>query len=220
MASQDTLESTFKPSVRTAKKRSAAAQERLKQIVLAAVDVINERGVNGMSLQAVADKVGITQAGVIHYVGNKQGLLAEVIKHYYDHVSGAAGYLAKFEEGGELEGQAPKLPEYCRLTVAENNKQPELVRLFQTLNTEAMSPSSPIHEYFAQRTRNITEEDGGPHWDVPEGIDPQTALSCAMAAMYGLEGRWLARPDEIDYPAEWARFEDVLFPLPLWEGYR
>ena len=50
--------------------------------------------------------------------------------------------------------------------------------------------------------------------------DAQLALSVALVAMYGLEGRWLARPDEIDYEAEWARFEDVLFPLPLWEGYR
>lgn len=220
MTAKGILEDTFKPSVRTAKKRSTAAQERLDQIVLAAVDVINARGYNGMSLQAVADKVGITQAGVIHYVGNKKGLLMEVIEHYYDRSSGAEDYLSLFKEGGVFEGQVPKLPEYCRLIVAENNGQPELVRLFQTLNTEAMSPDSPIHEYFAQRTRSITDEDNGHEWAVPEGLDPQTALSCAMAAMYGLEGRWLARPDEIDYPAEWARFEDVLFPLPLWEGYR
>ena len=213
-------ESPKKKSVRTANRRSAAAQERLDQIVAAAVKLINERGYNGMSLQAVADEVGITQAGVLHYVGNKHGLLLEVIQHYYDHKSSDDDYLGLFAPGGALEGQLPKIPEFCRLIVAENNNQPELVMLFQTLNTEAMSPSSPMHDYFNKRSRQITDPGGIGAWAVPEGIDAEVTMSCAMAAMYGLEGRWLARPDEIDYPAEWAKFEDVLFPLPLWEGYR
>ena len=92
--------------------------------------------------------------------------------------------------------------------------------LFQMLNTEAMSPESPLHEYFNDRSRGVIEPEPGGNWSVPEGVDANEALSCALAAMYGLEGRWVARPDEIDYPAEWSKFEDILFPLPLWEGYR
>lgn len=203
------------------KNRTAAAEERLHEIVLAVVDIINERGYNGMSLQAVANKVGITQAGVLHYVGNKEGLLFEVIEHYYDRSSSSEDYFSLFEPGGVLEDGRPKIPEYCRLIVAENAHQPEMVMLFQMLNTEAISPAHPAHDYFVNRTRGVTERDGAEHdWSVPEGVDAQLALSVALAAMYGLEGRWLARPDEIDYEAEWARFEDVLFPLPLWEGYR
>lgn len=208
-----------KKSVRTAVKRSAAAQKRLNEIVSAAVGVINRRGYNGMSLQAVADEVGITQAGVIHYVGNKEGLLMEVIQHYYDRRSGLDDYLSLFEPGGALEGKRPRIPEYLRAIVAENNNQPELVMLFQTINTEAMSTDSPVHDYFADRSKRVTAMPDA-NWLIPEGVDAAETLSVAMAAMYGLEGRWLARPDEIDYPAEWARFEDVLFPLPIWEGYR
>lgn len=209
-----------KKSVRTASRRSNAAQERLDQIVLAAVKIINARGYNGMSLQAVADEVGITQAGVLHYVGNKQGLLVEVIQHYYRRSSNTDDYLTLFVPGGALEGQHPKIPEYLRLIVAENANQPELVMLFQTLNTEAMSPESPMHEYFNDYSSEATHPSRVPAWSVPNGVDAEETLSCALAAMYGLEGRWLARPDEIDYKAEWAKFEDVLFPLPTWEDYR
>ncbi len=201
-------DSPEKKSVRTAGKRSAAAQERLDQIVAAAVDIINARGYNGMSLQAVADAVGITQAGVLHYVGNKHGLLLEVIQHYYDHKSTDNDYLSLFAPGGPMEGQHPKIPEFCRLVVAENNNQPELVMLFQTLNTEAMSAESPMHDYFNKRSREVTDPGLAGEWAVPEGVDAEETMSCAMD------------PDEIDYPAEWAKFEDVLFPLPLWEGYR
>ena len=96
--------------------------------------LINARGFNGMSLQAVADEVGITQAGVLHYVGSKHGLLVEVIRRYYDRSSTLDDYLSLFHPGGAFEGQSPKIPEYCRLLVAENNNQPELVMLFQMLN--------------------------------------------------------------------------------------
>lgn len=44
-------EASPKKSVRAAAKRSVAAQERLDQIVQAAVRLINERGYTGMSLQ-------------------------------------------------------------------------------------------------------------------------------------------------------------------------
>lgn len=211
---------TQKTPTPAAKKRSAAAQERLDQIVSAAVRLINARGFNGMSLQAVADEVGITQAGVLHYVGSKHGLLVEVIRRYYDRSSTLDDYLSLFHPGGAFEGQSPKIPEYCRLLVAENNSQPELVMLFQMLNTEAMSTESPLHEYFNDRSRGVIEPEPDVNWSVPEGIDATEAISCALAAMYGLEGRWVARPDEIDYPAKWSKFEDILFPLPLWEGYR
>lgn len=208
-----------KQPVIAAKRRSQAAEDRLHEIVLAAVDIINERGYNGMSLQAVANRVGITQAGVLHYVGNKEGLLFEVIEHYYDRSSTSEDYLSLFNVGGPFAGKRPKIPEYMRLMVAENAHQPEMVMLFQMLNTEAISKTHPAHDYFTDRTRRVTERDKHV-WSVPAGVDPQLTLSVALAAMYGLEGRWLARPDEIDYEAEWARFEDVLFPLPLWEGYR
>lgn len=202
------------------KRRSAAAQERLDEIVMAAVDIINERGYNGMSLQAVANKVGITQAGVLHYVGNKQGLLFQVIEHYYDRKTSTEDYLALFEPGGAREGERPRIPEFCRLIVEENARQPELVTLFHMLNTEAIPESHPAHEYFVNRTIDVVSPDVRRDWCVPDGVDGTLTYSVAMAAMYGLEGRWLAARDRIDYEDAWRHYEDVLFPLPLWEGYR
>mgnify|MGYP002964385035 FL=1 len=126
--------------------------------------------------------------------------MVEVIRRYYDRSSTLDDYLSLFHPGGAFEGQSPKIPEYCRLLVAENNSQPELVMLFQMLNTEAMSTESPLHEYFNDRSRGVIEPEPDVNWSVPEGIDATEAISCALAAMYGLEGRWVARPDEIDYP--------------------
>ena len=200
--------------------RTAAAQERLDQIVSAAVKVINESGLTGFSLPAVAAEVGISHVGVLHYVGSKNGLLLEVVKRAYDKAERQTGYVASFRPGGAREGERPSLPEYCRIVVEENSARRELVLLFHTLNTDSFLPDSPLHEFFAERTRLMLGRDEELRWDVPEGVNAADAYSCALAAMYGLEGRWLARPDEVDLLAEWARFEDLLFPLPQWEGRR
>lgn len=200
--------------------RTAAAQERLDQIVCAAVKVINESGLTGFSLPAVAAEVGISHVGVLHYVGSKNGLLLEVVKRVYDKAERQTGYVASFLPGGEREGERPSLPEYCRIVVEENSARRELVLLFHTLNTDSYLPDSPVHEFFADRTRHMLGRDEELRWDVPEGVNAADAYSCVLAAMYGLEGRWLARPDEVDLLAEWERFEDLLFPLPQWEGRR
>ncbi len=200
--------------------RTAAAQERLDQIVSAAVKVINESGLTGFSLPAVAAEVGISHVGVLHYVGSKQGLLAEVVKRVYDRGEPETAYMKSFLPGGEREGERPKLPEYCRIVVEENSARRELVLLFHTLNTDSYLPNSPLHEFFADRTRDTLGSYGELEWDVPEGVSAADAYSCALATMYGLEGRWLANPEEVDLVEEWARFEGLLFPLPLWKGRR
>ena len=205
---------TQKTPTPAAKKRSAAAQERLDQIVSAAVRLINARGFNGMSLQAVADEVGITQAGVLHYVGSKHGLLVEVIRRYYDRSSTLDDYLSLFHPGRAFEGQSPKIPEYCRLLVAENNNQPELVMLFQMLNTEAMSTESPLHEYFNDRSRGVIEPEPNVNWSVPEGIDATEAISCALAAMYGLEAVGWRDPTRSTIPPSGPSLRTSSFPFP------
>ncbi len=92
--------------------------------------------------------------------------------------------------------------------------------LFHTLNTESYLPDSPLHEYFTERTRPMLDRNDELKWDVPEGVNASDAYSCALATIYGLEGRWLKRPGEVDLVEEWSRFEKLLFPLPLWEGRR
>ncbi len=218
---KDAAKSSTKAAGRTAPvARTAAAQERLDQIVSAAVKVINESGLSGFSLPAVAAEVGISHVGVLHYVGSKNGLLFEVVKRVYDKAERQVGYVQSFYPGGSREGERPNLPEYCRIVVEENSGRRELVLLFHTLNTDSYLPDSPVHEFFAERTRHMLGRDEELEWDVPEGMNAADAYSCALAAMYGLEGRWLARPDEVDLLAEWSRFEELLFPLPLWEGRR
>lgn len=58
----------------------ARSEERREQIVLAALEVIAERGYRGASLATVAERVGLTQQGLLHYFPTKEALLVAVLE--------------------------------------------------------------------------------------------------------------------------------------------
>ena len=55
----------------TSKRTRKSPQERRAEVLDAAVQLISERGFNGISIQDVADRVGISKQGVLRYVENK-----------------------------------------------------------------------------------------------------------------------------------------------------
>ena len=93
---------------------------------------------------------------------------------------------------GMVRDERPLIAEMWRRTVAVNAKRPELVHMFSTLSIR---------------------------WHVPEGVDAEQVLRSGFAMMDGVQLRWLRVPGR-DLNEMWARCEDVLFPLPQWEGYR
>ena len=50
-------------------------------ILLAAKDLIQQRGVNGVSFQEISDAVGIKKASLYHYFSSKEELICELIGH-------------------------------------------------------------------------------------------------------------------------------------------
>src|SRR3954452_23736417 len=55
------------------------SEERRAEIVRAALEVIAERGYRGATLGAVAERVGLTQQGLLHYFPTKEALLIAVL---------------------------------------------------------------------------------------------------------------------------------------------
>ena len=84
-------------------------EERLKAITDAATEVVAERGYYGMTIQEVSDRVGITQAGLLKYVKNKNGLLMLVLRaEAIDPNHPAHEYYA--QRGGRLRAQIGSYP--------------------------------------------------------------------------------------------------------------
>src|SRR5690554_5274750 len=68
------------PGARAVKPREATL-ERRKRILEAASEVFGEKGYVKGSLADIAERVGMTHAGVLHHFGSKDQLLLAVLAH-------------------------------------------------------------------------------------------------------------------------------------------
>jgi AcrR family transcriptional regulator len=171
-------------------RRRARPEERRAEILTAARDVFAERGDRGASLAAVADRVGLTQQGVLHYFPSKDALLIEVLRR--------RDAMDKATDANEPAG----LHDVERL-VAFNATQPGIVQSFTVLSAESVTENHPAKPFFVERYRDvrariadaIRAEVGD---DLPAGLDAEGAASLLIAVMDGLQVQWLLSPDEVD----------------------
>ena len=181
--------------------------DRRDEIVRAATDVFAERGYRGGSLAAVAERVGLTQQGVLHYFASKEALLVEVLRRR-DEIDTAT----LFPAGGA------HLAHIVRL-VAFNVTQPGLVQSFTVLSAESVTESHPAKEFFTERyrtlrsdmTRKFAAELGDPG---PSGLTAEQSATLLIAVMDGLQQQWLLDPEAVDMPSLVSALADVLRGAP------
>lgn len=211
---EDQMKAGGRPAVGGDSDTGAGKSEpsRRELILRATIECFGTMGYYGTSIQKIANEVGLTKAGVLHYVGSKEGLLELALAETYDRETD--------EISARYAGvDHPHLPAMLREVVAVNAGRPHLVQMFSTLSAEALNPEHPAHRYFAERERSSVESMYGIEWSVPRGVDVKDALVAAYCAMDGMQLRWLRAPGR-DLNGMWALCEKVLFPSPLWDGYR
>jgi AcrR family transcriptional regulator len=172
-------------------------EERRGEIVRAALEVIAERGYRGASMAAVAERVGLTQQGLLHYFPTKDSLLVAVLKERdrWDSVPDSAWRLDLLTS----------LVEY-------NAMRPGIVQTFSALLGESVTEDHPARAFFTERYGKVraTMADAlrARYGDrLPNGLTPERAAPLLVAVMDGLQYQWLLGPESVDMPAA---FEDFL----------
>ncbi len=70
--------------------RARRSPEEARRLILdAAASLLSESGVAAVQMRAVAARVGMTDAGVAHHFGNREKLLAELLRHGGRRLRGA-----------------------------------------------------------------------------------------------------------------------------------
>jgi AcrR family transcriptional regulator len=185
---------------------------RRREILEAGIDVFSSNGFRSGSIREIAERVGMSQAGLLHHFSNKNELLAGVLELRDER----ARTLVKFDTTDGLEHLRGHVS-----NMAYNASMPGLVELHCILSAEATSADHPAHDYFVSRYRWVVEftteaienvRDAG---KLAEGVDPASAARSLVALMDGLQVQWLLDRDSIDMAEETRRYIRTLLTVPL-----
>ncbi|MFF2009090.1 TetR/AcrR family transcriptional regulator [Streptomyces sp. NPDC058195] len=178
--------------------------ERRAEIVRAALEVIAERGYRGASLSAVAERVGLSQQGLLHYFPTKEALLLAVLEErdQWD-TGGCAG-----SDGVWPVALLASLVEY-------NAMRPGIVQTFSALLGESVTEGHPAREFFTRRYTQvrasmaaILRAEFGER--LPGGLSPERAAPLLVAVLDGLQYQWLLDPEAVDMPSAFGDFLTLL----------
>ncbi|WP_448058657.1 TetR/AcrR family transcriptional regulator [Cellulomonas hominis] len=184
--------------------RKLKGEARRSQILATALEVFGRQGFRSGSLREIAERVGISETGVLHHFGTKNALLSAVLAER-DSVEKV--------RREHLEEDGTPVLETTRDLVRRNALTPGLVAMHAVLTAEATDAEHPAHDYFVTRYRELRHQDEA-HFralqeagQLPASVDPATLGQLITAVMDGLQLQWLLDPENIDMPA---LFDDFL----------
>ncbi|GGL12299.1 AcrR family transcriptional regulator [Curtobacterium luteum] len=159
-----------------------------EEILSIALDLVAVNGFRRTSIKDIADAVGLTQAGLLHYFDSKDELWVEVLKRRDEiddahdwHASDPAALLAA--------------------VVRHNAEVPGLVQMFVNLSAAAATdPEHAAHAYFQQRyetgrttmARQLREMQGDGR--LRPDVDAEALASVMLAVSDGMQIQWLYDP--------------------------
>ena len=159
-----------------------------EEILSIALDLVAVNGFRRTSVKDIADAVGLTQAGLLHYFDSKDELWVEVLKRR-DAIDDAHDW------------QASDPAQLLAAVVRHNAEVPGLVQMFVNLSAAAATdPEHAAHDYFQQRyengrttmARQLREmQDAG---RLRAGIDTEALASIMLAVSDGMQIQWLYDP--------------------------
>lgn len=161
---------------------------RREQILSEALLAYSQSDSTGPSLRSIADRVGLSERGLLHYFASRDDLFVSIL-------------IQRDATDREAIGDAPTL-EHLLEVQAHSAQTPGLVRLFLELAAASPDATNPAHAFFTTRYRNLRElvarlfrsrvvsETGS---DASED-DAAFAARVLIAASDGLQAQWLLDP--------------------------
>ncbi|WP_345800570.1 TetR/AcrR family transcriptional regulator [Microbacterium sp. AZCO] len=181
-----------------------------EEILERALDVIAREGYRGASVKELADAVGLSQAGLLHYFDSKEELFTEILRKR-DEVD--SRQFAPMPTTAD--------PETLRTgfvgIIRHNAEVPGLVQLFSRMAVDAADPQHPAHKYFLERGDNLrvtfVEALGElqRRGELTDAVDAETLARIFQAVSDGMQLQWMQDPS-LDMAATVSALFDALDP--------
>ncbi|MGO2746125.1 TetR/AcrR family transcriptional regulator [Microbacterium sp.] len=167
-----------------------------EEILERALEVIAQDGYRAASVKEIADAVGLSQPGLLHYFASKEELFVEILRKRDEM------------DQSSLDGSIDELRAKFLSVIEHNASTPGLVELFSRQAVEGADPQHPAHDFFLQRgaglraafaegARPAGEESrpvGEEASEFVAGMDAETAARIFQAVADGVQLQWLLDP--------------------------
>jgi len=184
--------------------KGVAKREEIRDAALA---VIARNGYQRTSVRDIAEAVGLSQAGLLHYFSSKEALFAEVLRRR-DEVDRER---MPADPAARVEGLID--------VMRHNADVPGLVQLYAQLSTEASHPEHAAHDFFTQRYAVLRRELGAAVQAAQERgelstlLDADSVATVLLASADGLQTQWMLEP-RIDMAAHLEHLWTALCRVP------
>jgi len=189
------------------KKPKRKRRNRKGEILQVTTDLFAKHGFQGTSLAMVADAVGLTEPGVLHYFPSKVHLLQGVLA-YRDQQD--------FEKFSRLiETKYDTVEEFFDMLGdiwTQHERIPALIQLFTVLVGESITNEHPSHDYFVERyhrgreiyVKHLLQA------NVHPDVDLDGLASLLLAVTDGLHIQWLLEPDSVNLVSTFKLFSEII----------
>ena len=173
--------------------------ERRRALVEAAVELWSTTGWRGTGITVVAERAGVTPAGLLHHFGTKEAFLLAVVKELDRQT------LARYDRRDRIGAMEMlrTLPDMARYPT----ERPALWRLLLMLQAENFDSSSPAYDYFVARQETVhgllagALRRGQELGEVRVDADPRLVAAEILAFLLGLQVYREHGPFDIDLVA-------------------
>jgi AcrR family transcriptional regulator len=193
--------------------RQARGLARQDQILDVAFDLFAHNGIRQTTIAAVADGVGLSEAGVLHHFTSKEELLLAVLHRADSSFTDQEAFMAA--PGGGL-GSLQRLYANAEALVAN----PTLCRLRVVVGNEALNSNGPARQYVTERLGNVRRgfelmlREGVRRGEFRPDIDVDHHVTQIIAFLEGIQVQWLLDPEGVDIIDAHKRFvEDLVARL-------
>ena len=169
-----------------------------------------ERGYEASSLRDIAERAGMSHAGLLHHFASKDELLLAVL---------SARDEQEREQSGATGGGLNAGREFLRELLLSHQESPGLMRLWAELTASASRSEHVAHDHFVRRYeqgraaaahffRELAERG-----ELRQPVDPEAAGVLLLAVLDGLQVQWLLDRGQ-DVAAGLDAFLDLLLGPP------
>lgn len=190
------------------RRKSVKGQIRRAEILDAAMRHFADDGYQSASFAAIAEDVGLSLPGLLHYFPSKVDLLLAILDK------------RDIDSTPMLTKNGEKNWRYCLLglvdVVKRNQTIAGVVRTFAILNAESLTRNHPAEAWFATRLNDVKATlvdnltTGIKDGELKSDLDAERIAAELIAMMDGLQMLWLRRPDEFDMAAIFSAYVDRL----------